>query len=302
MTSYKTVTIEGLDIFYREAGSPDDPTILLLHGFPTSSHMFRNLIQVLSDRFHLVAPDYPGFGNSSMPSVEEYDYTFDGIAEIIDSFTEKLGLYKYSLYMMDYGAPVGYRLAVKHPERVESMIVQNGNAYEEGLREFWDPIKAYWKEKSKENGDVLRNSLLTIEATKWQYTNGVRNPETIAPENWFHDQYLMDRPGNKDIQLQLFYDYGSNPPLYPDWQAYFREYQPPTLIAWGKNDYIFPEEGAHPYKRDLKNIEFHILDTGHFALEEDGDKIAHLITCFMAKHTDLLAKHPEYREKCELAA
>jgi pimeloyl-ACP methyl ester carboxylesterase len=302
MTSYKTVTIEGLDIFYREAGSPDDPTILLLHGFPTSSHMFRNLIQVLSDRFHLVAPDYPGFGNSSMPSVEEYDYTFDGIAGIIDSFTEKLGLHKYSLYMMDYGAPVGYRLAVKHPERVESMIVQNGNAYEEGLREFWDPIKAYWKEKSKENGDVLRNSLLTIEATKWQYTNGVRNPETIAPENWFHDQYLMDRPGNKDIQLQLFYDYGSNPPLYPDWQAYFREYQPPTLIAWGKNDYIFPEEGAHPYKRDLKNIEFHILDTGHFALEEDGDKIAHLITCFMAKHTDLLAKHPEYREKCELAA
>jgi len=302
MTSYKTVTIEGLDIFYREAGSPDDPTILLLHGFPTSSHMFRNLIQVLSDRFHLVAPDYPGFGNSSMPSVEEYDYTFDGIAGIIDSFTEKLGLYKYSLYMMDYGAPVGYRLAVKHPERVESMIVQNGNAYEEGLREFWDPIKAYWKEKSRENGDVLRNSLLTIEATKWQYTNGVRNPETIAPENWFHDQYLMDRPGNKDIQLQLFYDYGSNPPLYPDWQAYFREYQPPTLIAWGKNDYIFPEEGAHPYKRDLKNIEFHILDTGHFALEEDGDKIAHLITCFMAKHTDLLAKHPEYREKCELAA
>jgi pimeloyl-ACP methyl ester carboxylesterase len=302
MTSYKTVTIEGLDIFYREAGSPDDPTILLLHGFPTSSHMFRNLIQVLSDRFHLVAPDYPGYGNSSMPSVEEYDYTFDGIAEIIDSFTEKLGLHKYSLYMMDYGAPVGYRLAVKHPERVESMIVQNGNAYEEGLREFWDPIKAYWKEKSKENGDVLRNSLLTIEATKWQYTNGVRNPETIAPENWFHDQYLMDRPGNKDIQLQLFYDYGSNPPLYPDWQAYFREYQPPTLIAWGKNDYIFPEEGAHPYKRDLKDIEFHILDTGHFALEEDGDRIAHLITCFMAKHTDLLAKHPEYRERCELAA
>ena len=293
MTSYKTVTIEGLDIFYREAGSPDDPTILLLHGFPTSSHMFRNLIQVLSDRFHLVAPDYPGYGNSSMPSVEEYDYTFDGFAEIIDSFTEKLGLHKYSLYVMDYGAPVGYRLAVKRPERVESLIVQNGNAYEEGLREFWDPIKAYWKEKSKENGDVLRNSLLTIEATKWQYTNGVRYPETIAPENWFHDQYLMDRPGNKDIQLQLFYDYGSNPPLYPDWQAYFREFQPPTLIAWGKNDYIFPEEGAHPYKRDLKNIEFHILDTGHFALEEDGDKIAHLITCFLAKHTEFLANHPD---------
>ena len=302
MTRYKTVTIDGLDIFYREAGALSDPTILLLHGFPTSSHMFRNLISTLSDRFHLVAPDYPGFGNSSMPSVEEYDYTFDGFAEVIDSFTEKLGLRKYSLYVMDYGAPVGYRLAVRHPERVESLIIQNGNAYNEGLREFWDPIEAYWKERSKENGDVLKNSLLTIEATKWQYTNGVRDPETIAPENWFHDQYLMDRPGNKDIQLQLFYDYGSNPPLYPEWQAYFREYQPPTLIVWGKNDYIFPEEGAHPYKRDLMNLEFHILDTGHFALEEDGDKIAHLITCFMAKHTDFLAKHPEYREICELAA
>ncbi len=299
---HRTVEVDGLDIFYREAGPKDANTILLLHGFPTSSHMFRNLMQVLSDRFHLVAPDYPGFGNSSMPSIEEYDYTFDSIADVTDSFTEKLGLNKYSLYMMDYGAPVGYRIAVKHPERVESLIVQNGNAYEEGLREFWDPIKAYWKEKSKENADVLRDSLLTIEATKWQYTNGVRNPETIAPENWFHDQYLLDRPGNKEIQLQLFYDYGSNPPLYPKWQTYFREYQPPTLIVWGKNDYIFPEEGAHPYKRDLKNIEFHILDTGHFALEEDGEKVSHLITCFMAKHTDLLSKHPEYRETCALAA
>ena len=299
---HRTMKIDGLDIFYREAGPKDANTILLLHGFPTSSHMFRNLMHMLSDRFHLVAPDYPGFGSSSMPSIEEYNYTFDSIAEVTDSFTEKLGLNKYSLYMMDYGAPVGYRIAVKHPERVESLIVQNGNAYEEGLREFWDPIKAYWKEKSKENADVLRDSLLTIEATKWQYTNGVRNPETIAPENWFHDQYLLDRPGNKEIQLQLFYDYGSNPPLYPKWQTYFREYQPPTLIVWGKNDYIFPEEGAHPYKRDLKNIEFHSLDTGHFALEEDGEKISHLITCFMAKHTDLLSKHPEYRETCALAA
>ena len=182
------------------------------------------------------------------------------------------------------------------------MIVQNGNAYEEGLREFWDPIKAYWKERSKRNADVLRDNLLTVEATKWQYTNGVRNPETIAPENWFNDQYLMDRPGNKDIQLQLFYDYGSNPPLYPKWQAYFREFQPSTLIVWGKNDYIFPKEGAHPYKHDLNNIEFHLLDTGHFALEEDGDKIAYLITCFMAKNTDFLNMHPEYRESCNLAA
>ena len=230
-TFHKTVKIDGLDIFYREAGPRDANTILLLHGFPTSSHMFRNLIPMLSDKFHIVAPDYPGFGNSSMPRVEEYEYTFDHIAEVIDRFTEKLDLQKYSLYMMDYGAPVGYRIAVKHPEKVASMIVQNGNAYEEGLREFWDPIKAYWKERSEENAAALRDSLLTITATKWQYTNGVRDPATIAPENWFNDQYLMDRPGNKDIQLQLFYDYGSNPPLYPKWQAYFREFQPPALIV-----------------------------------------------------------------------
>ena len=279
----KNIGVDGLEIFYREAGPSDAPTILLLHGFPTSSHMFRNLIPALSDKFHLVAPDYPGFGKSSMPKVDEFDYTFDHIAEIVDRFIEKLGLNRYSLYVMDYGAPVGFRIAAKHPERVESLIVQNGNAYEEGLREFWDPIKAYWKEKSKENADVLRNNILTIAATEWQYTNGVRNPETIAPDNWFHDQYLMDRTGNKDIQLELFYDYGSNPPLYPAWQAYFRKYQPPTLIVWGKNDYIFPEEGAHPYKRDLNNVEFHILDTGHFALEEDGELIAGLIRDFLEK-------------------
>jgi pimeloyl-ACP methyl ester carboxylesterase len=280
---HKNIEVDGLEIFYREAGSDHAPTILLLHGFPTSSHMFRNLIPALSDKFHLIAPDYPGFGKSSMPKFDKFDYTFDHIAEIMDRFIEKLGLSRYSLYVMDYGAPVGFRIAAKHPERVESLIVQNGNAYEEGLREFWEPIKAYWKEKSKENADVLRNNILTIEATEWQYTNGVRNPETIAPDNWFHDQYLMDRPGNKDIQLELFYDYGSNPPLYPEWQAYFRKYQPPTLIVWGKNDYIFPEEGAHPYRRDLKNVDFHLLDTGHFALEEDGELISGLIRDFLEK-------------------
>ncbi len=286
-TIHKTIEVDGLEIFYREAGPVCAPTILLLHGFPTSSHMFRNLIPALSDKFHLVAPDYPGFGSSSMPKVDEFDYTFDRLAEVVDSFVEKLGLQIYSLYMMDYGAPVGYRIATKHPERVESLIVQNGNAYEEGLLDFWKSIKAYWTDKSKENADVLRNTLLTIEATKWQYTNGVRNPETIAPDNWFHDQYLMDRPGNKDIQLQLFYDYSSNLQLYPKWQAYFREYQPPTLIVWGKNDYIFPAEGATPYKRDLKNVEFHLLDTGHFALEEDGDFIAGLIRDFLEKKTTM---------------
>jgi len=281
---HKTVEVNGLNIFYREAGSKNALPILLLHGFPTSSHMFRKLIPALSDKFHLVAPDYPGFGNSSMPKVDEFDYTFDNIAEIIDSFIQKIGLKTYSMYVMDYGAPVGYRIAFKHPERIQALIVQNGNAYEEGLRDFWKPIKAYWKEKTTENADALKNSLLTIEATKWQSTNGVRNPEKIAPDNWIHDQFLLERPGNKDIQLQLFYDYGSNPPLYPNWQAYFREYQPPTLIAWGKNDYIFPAEGARPYKRDLKNIDFYLLDTGHFALEEDGDLMESLIRDFLEKN------------------
>jgi pimeloyl-ACP methyl ester carboxylesterase len=281
-TQHKTVEVDGLKIYYRQAGPEHASTILMLHGFPTSSHMFRNLIPALSDKFHVVAPDYPGFGNSSMPNVDEFDYTFDRLAEIVDSFTDKLGLNKYSLYMMDYGAPVGFRLAVKHPERVQSLIIQNGNAYNEGLLEFWDPIKAYWQNKTDENADVLRNTLLTIEATKWQYTNGVRNLEAIDPDNWIHDQALMDRPGNKDIQLQLFYDYKSNPPLYPQWQACFREHQPPALIVWGKNDYIFPAEGAHPYKRDLHNVDFHLLDTGHFALEEDGGLIANLIRDFMA--------------------
>ncbi len=282
-TLHKSIVVEGLEIFYREAGQKDAPTILLLHGFPTSSHMFRNLIPTLSDRFHVVAPDYPGFGNSAMPKVDEFDYTFDRLAEIVDSFIEKLGLKKYSLYLFDYGAPVGYRIATRHPERVEALIVQNGNAYDEGLGDFWDPIKAYWQDKTKENAETLRNSLLTLEATEWQYTNGVRHLEAIAPDNWFHDQFLLDRPGNKEIQLQLFYDYGSNPPLYPSWQAYFREYQPPMLIAWGKNDYIFPAEGAYPYQRDLKHTEFHLLDTGHFALEEDCDLIAGLIRDFLEK-------------------
>ncbi|MBW8034237.1 MAG: alpha/beta hydrolase [Planctomycetes bacterium] len=286
-TQHKTIEVEGLDIYYREAGPEGACTILLLHGFPTSSHMFRNLIPAMSDKFHVIAPDYPGFGNSSMPTVDEFDYTFDHLAEIIDSFTEKAGLEKYSIYMMDYGAPVGYRLAVKHPERVESLIIQNGNAYDEGLLDFWEPIKAYWQDKTDENADVLRDSLLTMEATKWQYTNGVRNLEAIDPDNWIHDQSLMERDGNKDIQLELFYDYGSNPPLYRQWQAYFREHQPPALIVWGKNDYIFPAEGAEPYKRDLSNIDFHLLDTGHFALEEDGSLITNLIWDFMAKNVDV---------------
>lgn len=288
-TLHKSIALNGLDIFYREAGLQGNPTILLLHGFPTSSHMFRNLIPALSDQFHLVAPDYPGFGNSSMPTVDEFDYTFDKLADVIDQFTQKLGLRKYTLYVMDYGAPVGYRLAAKYPERVQALIVQNGNAYEEGLREFWEPFRAYWKDRSEKKAEPLRK-FLNLEATKWQYTHGVRNPEAISPDNWIVDQYFQDRPGNKEIQLQLFYDYGSNPPLYPEWQAYFRKHQPPTLIVWGKNDYIFPAEGAHPYKRDLENIEVHLLDTGHFALEEAGDAIADHMRRFLTTHVMLGAE------------
>ena len=277
---YRSTAIDDVEIFYREAGSRENPTILLLHGFPTSSHMFRNLIPALADRYHVVAPDYPGFGNSSMPRVDEFEYTFDRLAEIIESFVAQLDLDTYSIYLMDYGAPVGYRLAAKYPDRVESLIVQSGNAYEEGLLEFWDPIKKYWADRTPENAEPLRG-LLTIDATKWQYLTGVRDSAAISPDNWGHVQPLLDRPGNNEIQLTLFYSYGSNPPLYPAWQEYFRTYQPPTLIVWGKNDPIFPEEGAHPYKRDLKDLEFHLLDTGHFALEEDGHVIAELIRSFL---------------------
>ena len=300
---YKTVTIDELDVFYREAGNIDNPTILLLHGFPTSSHMFRNLIPALSDQFHLVAPDYPGYGYSSMPSVNEFEYSFDNLANIIDKFIDTVSLDTYSLYLMDYGAPIGFRIASKYPEKVESLIVQNGNAYDEGIdNNFWEPIQAYWKDRNAINqgldndwwknvkdaynnqnmsNDEALRFLLTLDATKWQYTNGVRNVEAISPDTWDHVQPLLDREGNQEIQLQLFYSYGTNPPLYPQWQEYLREHQPRTLIVWGKNDEIFPADGAHPYKRDLKEVEFHLLDTGHFALEEDGDVIAEHIRRFL---------------------
>ena len=281
-TQHKTVTVDGLEIFYREAGPKDAPTILLLHGFPTSSHMFRNLIPALSDRFHVIAPDYPGFGNSAQPSIDEFDYTFDNLADVVEDFTEKLGLQHYSLYLMDYGAPVGFRLAEQHPERVDSLIVQNGNAYVEGLREFWDPIRKYWKERTLENAQPLAG-FISPDGVKWQYTHGVRNEAVISPDNWNVDLRHLTRAGNPEIQLALFYDYQNNIPHYPAWQAYFRKHQPPTLIVWGKNDYIFPAEGAYPYKHDLKNVDFHLLDTGHFALEEDGQVIADTMRRFLTK-------------------
>jgi pimeloyl-ACP methyl ester carboxylesterase len=280
---YKTVEVEGQEIFYREAGRQDAPTILLLHGFPTSSHMFRDLMPALADEFHLVAPDYPGFGNSSMPPPDEFEYSFDHLAQVVEGFIKALDLKKYSLYVMDYGAPIGFMIASKHPERIEGLIVQNGNAYEEGLRDFWKPIRAYWNERTPETEAELRK-LLTLDSTKWQYINGARDPNKISPDNWYIDQFFMDRPGNKEIQLELFYSYRTNPPLYPEWQKYFRDYQPPTLIVWGKGDEIFPAEGAYPYKRDLEKLEFHLLNTGHFALEEDGAVIADHIREFMVKH------------------
>ncbi len=280
-THYRTITVQNMEIFYREAGSRSAPTIVLLHGFPTSSHMFRNLIPALADQFHLVAPDYPGFGNSAMPDVKVFDYTFDQLADVMEDFLEKIDVRQYSLYVMDYGAPIGFRLAVRNPDRVESLIIQNGNAYVEGLREFWDPIRKYWKDRTPENAKTLAG-FISPEGVEWQYTNGVRNKATISPDNWNVDLRHLTKEGNPAIQLALFYDYQNNIPHYPAWQAYFRKYQPPTLIVWGKNDYIFPAEGAHPYKQDLNNIEFHLLETGHFALEEDGVLIADLIRKFLS--------------------
>jgi len=281
---YTTVKVGDLDVFYREAGPKDAPAILLLHGFPTSSQMFRNLIPALADKYRVVAPDYPGFGHSSMPPREKFAYTFDNLARVVDEFTEKVELRKYALYVQDYGAPVGYRLASLHPDRITAIVVQNGNAYEEGIdNDFWKPVKAYWKEPaSKDRRNALR-AMLTYDATRWQYTHGLKHPELVGPDGAAHDQFLLDRKGNDEIQLDLLLSYGSNPPLYPQWQEYFRRRQPPMLIVWGRNDEIFPARGAEPYRRDLKNLEFHLLDAGHFALESHGDEIAALMRDFLAR-------------------
>jgi len=277
---YKTLAIDGVDVFYREAGRAEAPALVLLHGFPTSSHMFRNLIPALADRYRVIAPDYPGFGNSGMPERDRFAYTFDNYAKIVGKLTEKLGLKRYALYVMDYGAPVGYRLATAHPERVTAIIVQNGNAYNEGIQQFWDPIRAYWKSGSKKDREAIR-WLTSLKATKWQYTHGVSDARVVSPDAWTVDQAFLDRPGNQEIQLDLFYDYRTNIPLYPAWQAYFREHKPPMLVVWGKNDEIFVAAGAEPYKRDNPSAEIHMLDTGHFALETHGPEIARLIREFL---------------------
>ncbi|QPB22261.1 alpha/beta hydrolase [Rhizobium sp. 007] len=280
---YRTAKIEGLDIFYREAGPAEAPVVLLLHGFPTSSHMFRNLIPLLADRYHVIAPDYPGYGQSASPDRSKFAYTFGGIANIVDKLLDHLAVKSYTMYVMDYGAPVGYRLALKHPERVSGLIIQNGNAYEEGLKEFWDPIKTYWSDGSEKSREAL-SGLVTLETTKFQYPDGMEDVSRISPDNWVHDQALLDRPGNKDIQLDMLYDYRTNVPLYPDFQSFFRERKPPTLIVWGKNDHIFPEAGAHPYLKDLPDAEIHILSSGHFLLEEKLDVAAPLINDFLDRN------------------
>jgi pimeloyl-ACP methyl ester carboxylesterase len=273
---YRHIDADGVRVFYREAGDPKAPTILLLHGFPSSSHMFRNLIPKLANRYRLVAPDLPGFGFTEVPQERGYVYTFDALAKTINGFVEAVGLTRYAIYVFDYGAPTGYRLALSHPDRVTALISQNGNAYLDGLGDAWDPIQRYWKEPTAENREALK-SLLTLDITKWQYTHGVSNPELVAPESYTLDALLLQRPGNVDIQLDLFLDYANNLKLYPDFQAYFKKSQIPTLVIWGKHDPFFIPPGAEAYKRDNSNATVELLDTGHFALETHAHHIAQRI-------------------------
>ena len=281
---YGIEKVGDLEVFYREAGDPSKPSLVLLHGFPTSSQMYRKVLNGLHEDYHLIAPDYPGFGESSVPSPKELPYTFDNLAVVIDKFLEQKGLRKYTLMIQDYGAPIGFRIATKYPDRVDGLIIMNGNAYEEGLgKEGWAPIFEYWKTKDAELGKTIAKQVFSLEGMKWQYTHGTKNPHLINPDNWIIDTAKITRPGQTEIQLGLFYDYQNNVKLYPVWQKYLRDHQPPALIVWGKNDAFFPEPGAAAYKRDLKDIDYNILDTGHFALEEEGPFIVKKIREFMGK-------------------
>jgi pimeloyl-ACP methyl ester carboxylesterase len=279
--TYRSADIDGLKVFYREAGTAGAPKLLLLHGFPSSSHMFRDLIPLLADRFHIVAPDLPGFGRSDMPSREAFAYTFDNIADVVDRFTEAVGFDRYAIYVFDYGAPTGFRLAVRHPERITAIVSQNGNAYEEGLSDGWNPIRAYWQEPTQEHRDALR-AFLAPEATLWQYTHGVPDATAVSPDGHSLDDFYMARPGAHDIQLDLFGDYQSNVALYPTFQAYFRKHQPRFLAVWGKNDPFFLPPGAEAFKRDIPKAEVRFFDTGHFALETHAGEIATAIRAFLA--------------------
>ena len=279
--AHRHIDVDGFNVFYREAGPADAPKLLLLHGFPSSSHMFRDLIPLLSERFHIVAPDLPGFGLSDMPSRDTFAYTFDNIANVIDRFTEVIGFDRYAVYVFDYGAPTGFRLALKHPERITAIVSQNGNAYEEGLSDGWNPIRAYWQAPTQANRDALR-AMLTKDTTKWQYTHGVANVSAISPDGYSLDDYYMNRPGAHEVQLDLFGDYRNNVALYPAFQAYFREHQPKFLAVWGKNDPFFLPPGAESFKRDLPDADVRFFDTGHFALETHATQIAAAIIEFLA--------------------
>jgi pimeloyl-ACP methyl ester carboxylesterase len=278
---YRRVDVDGFNVFYREGGRVEAPAILLLHGFPTAGHMFRALIPQLTEQFHVVAPDLPGFGRSDMPGRDKFKYTFDNIARIIDRFTEIVALKRFALYVFDYGAPTGFRLAAAHPERITAIISQNGNAYEEGLSEGWNPIQAYWKEPSDANRKALR-SFLSPESTVWQYTHGVPDATLVSPDGYSLDNYYLTRPGADEVQLDLMGDYASNVALYPKFQGYFRKYRPPLLAAWGQNDPFFLPAGAQAFKRDVPNAEVRFFDTGHFALETHCDEIAALIRDFLS--------------------
>jgi pimeloyl-ACP methyl ester carboxylesterase len=279
---YRKADVDGFKIFYREAGPANATALLLLHGFPTSSHMFRELIPALSDRFRLIAPDLPGFGQSDMPSRDKFSYTFDRLAEVIERFTEVIGLTRFAIYAFDYGAPTGFRLAVRHPERITAIVSQNGNAYEEGLSEGWNPIQAYWRDPSQSNRDALR-SFLAPEATIWQYTHGVSDTTSVSPDGYSLDNFYLARPGADDFQLDLFGDYKSNVALYPAFQEYFRKHKPPFLAVWGKNDPFFLPPGAEAFKRDIPGTEVRFFDTGHFALETHCEEIAAAIREFLSR-------------------
>ena len=282
MTTYNNIKVNGLNVFYREAGTPGSPAVLLLHGFPTSSHMFRELISQLAGQYHVFAPDLPGFGFSDAPPREQFRYSFENLAKVVGSFTEAVGLKRFTIYIFDYGAPVGLRIALAHPERITAIISQNGNAYEEGLSEGWNPIQKYWKDPTPQNRAALK-AFLAPEATKWQYTHGVPDASRVAPESYTMDSALLARPGNEEIQLDLFLDYASNVALYPKFQAYFRTKRPPVLAVWGRNDPFFLPAGAEAFRRDNPDAEVHFYDTGHFALETHASEIGATILDFLAK-------------------
>lgn len=281
-TLFKTINVDGINIAYREAGNPKNPTIVLLHGFPSSSHQYRKVLSQLSDDFHLIAPDYPSFGNSDFPLASEYEYTFDNIAKTIDAFLEKKKIGSYALMIQDYGAPIGFRIATAHPERVTAIINQNGNAYLEGLGDAWAGIRSLWKDRNPETEKAILPAF-SLDGLKWQYTHGTRNVEAINPDTWHLDYLRLSRPNAHKVNMDLFYDYQNNLKLYPKWQQYLRDNQPPMLIVWGKNDAFFPESGAVAFKKDVKEIDYNIYDTGHFALEEDGDEIIEKMRAFMNK-------------------